>query len=77
VIIRDKISNEETQKLVTTLEKYRSIISYSIADLKGINPSFFTHQIPMEQDHKQEHQHRLNNAMREGVKKELLKLLQA
>jgi hypothetical protein len=28
VIIRDKLSNDETQRLVTTLEKYRSVIGY-------------------------------------------------
>jgi hypothetical protein len=47
MIISDKLSNNETQKLVTTLEKYRSIIGYSLADLKGISPSFCTHRIPM------------------------------
>jgi hypothetical protein len=38
-----------------------------------------THCIPMEQDHKPicDHQRRLNNAMREVVKKEVLKLLKA
>jgi hypothetical protein len=79
VIISDKLSNEETHKSVTTLEKYWSIIGYSLANLKGISPNFCTHRIPMEQDHKpvQEHQHRLNNAMREVVKKEVLKLLKA
>ena len=30
VIISDKQSEEETQKLVTTLEKYRSVIGYSL-----------------------------------------------
>jgi hypothetical protein len=34
VIISDKLSHEETQKLVTTLENYRSIIGYSLKDLK-------------------------------------------
>jgi hypothetical protein len=46
-------------------------------DLKGISPSLCTHCIPMEKDHKpvREHQQWLNNAMREVVKKEVLKLL--
>jgi hypothetical protein len=79
VIISDKLSNDETRRLVATLEMYRSVISYSLKDLKGISPSLCTHRIPMEQDHKlvREHQRRLNNAMREVVKKEVLKLLKA
>jgi hypothetical protein len=79
MIISDKISNEETQRLVATLEKYQSVIDYSLKDLKGINLSLCTHRIPMEQDHKpvREHRRGLNNAMREVVKKEVLKLLKA
>jgi hypothetical protein len=79
MIISDKISNEETQRLVATLEKYQSVIDYSLKDLKGINLSLCTHCIPMEQDHKpvREHQWWLSNAMREVVKKEVLKLLKA
>jgi hypothetical protein len=79
VIISDKLSNDETQRLVATVEKYRSVIGYSLKDLKGISPSLCTHQIPMEQDHKPicEHQQWLSNAMREVVKKEVLKLLKA
>jgi hypothetical protein len=79
VIISDKLSNNETQRLVATMEKYRSVIGYSLKDLKGISPSLWTLQIPMEQDHKPicEHQRWLSNAMREVVKKEVLKLLKA
>jgi hypothetical protein len=79
VIISDKLSNDETRRLVATLEKYRLVIGYSLKDLKGISPSLYTHRIPMEQNHKPicEHQQRLHNAMREVVKKEVLKLLKA
>jgi hypothetical protein len=79
MIIFDKLLNDETQRLVATLEKYQSVISYSLKDLKGISPNLCTHHIPMEQDHKpiREHQRRLNNAMREVVKKEVLKLRKA
>jgi hypothetical protein len=48
VIISDKLSNDETRMLVATLEKYRSVIDYSLKDLKGISPSLCTHRIPME-----------------------------
>jgi hypothetical protein len=57
VIISDKLSNDETRRLVATLEKYWSIIGYSLKDLKGISPSLCTHRIPMEQDHKPIHEH--------------------
>jgi hypothetical protein len=79
MIISNKLSNDKTRRLVSTLEKYQSVIHYSLMDMKGISSSICTHRIPMEQDHKpmREHQLRLNNAMREVVKKEVLKLLKA
>jgi hypothetical protein len=52
VIISDKLSHEETQKLVATLEKYRSVIGYSLKDQKGISLSLCTHRIPMNLDNK-------------------------
>jgi hypothetical protein len=57
VIISDKLSNDETRRLVVTLEKYQSVISYSLKDLKGISLSLFTPRIPMEQDHKPVREH--------------------
>jgi hypothetical protein len=79
VIISDKLSDNETRRLVATLEKYRSVIGYSLEDLKGISLSLCTHRIPMEQEHQPIHEHQqwLNNAMREVVKKEVLKPLKA
>jgi hypothetical protein len=52
VIISDKLSNDETQRLVATLEKYWLVIGYTLKDLKGIRLRFCTHLIPMEQEHK-------------------------
>jgi hypothetical protein len=79
VILSDKISNDETRRLVATLEKYRSVIGYSLKDLKGISPSLCTHRIPMEKDHKpaREHHRWLNNVMREVLNKEVWKQLKA
>jgi hypothetical protein len=57
VIISDKLSNDETRRLVATLEKYQSVIGYPLKDLKGISPSLCSHRIPMEQDHKPVHEH--------------------
>jgi hypothetical protein len=47
VINSDKLSNDETRRLVATL-KYRSVIDYSPKDLKGISLSLCTHRIPKE-----------------------------
>jgi hypothetical protein len=78
VINSDNRSHEETEKLVAILEKYQSIIGYSLKDLKGISLSLCTHRVPMDQDNKPvwEHKQRLSNTMREVVK-EVLKLLKA
>jgi hypothetical protein len=77
VIISDKLSDNETGRLVATLEKYRLVIVYSLKDLKGTSLSLCTHRIPMEQEHKPIHEHQrwLNNVMREVVKKEVMEPL--
>ena len=79
IIICDKLSQEETRKLVVVLERHKSAIGYSLQDLKGISPALCTHRIPIDPDSSpsREPQQRLNNAMREVVKKEVLKLLHA
>jgi hypothetical protein len=48
VIISDKLSEYETQQLVTVLERHRSAIGYSLEDLKGISPALYTHRIPID-----------------------------
>jgi hypothetical protein len=79
MIISDKLSQEETLYLTTILEKHRSAFGYSLEDLKGVNPALYTHRIPIDLEVllSREPQRRLNNAMREVVKKEVLKLLHA
>ena len=79
VIISDKLSQEEICKLVVVLERHKSAIGYSLQDLIGISPTLCTHCIPIDPDSlpSREPQRRLNNAMREVVKKEVLKLLHA
>jgi hypothetical protein len=57
VIISGKLSNDETRRLVATLEKYRSDIGYSLKALKRISSSLCTYRIPMEQDHKPVREH--------------------
>ena len=74
VIISDKLSEEETQKLIAILEKHRSVLGYTLQDLKGISLALCTHRIPLDPEIalSRESQRRLNNAMREVVKKEVL-----
>jgi hypothetical protein len=77
IIISDKLNDEETTKLIAVLEKHRSVLGYSLQDLKGISPTLCTHCILIDPTStpSQEPQCRLNNAMREVMKKEVLKLL--
>ena len=79
MIISDKLSDKETYKLITVLEKHRAAFGYSLQDLKGISPVLCTHCIPTNPEitPSREPQHRLKNTMREVVKKEVLKLLHA
>jgi hypothetical protein len=77
VIISDKLSQEQTLRLITVLERHRSAFGYSLQDLKGTSPVLCTHRIPIDPNipPSREPQCRLNNAMREVVKKEVLKML--
>jgi hypothetical protein len=79
VIVSDELSPEENEKLLNLLKKNRKVIGYSINDLKGLSPAFCTQRIPMEDQCKPvvDHQRRLTYAMREVVKKEFIKLLDA
>ena len=79
MIISDKLSQEESLRLLTILEKHRSAFGYSLQDLKRISPALCTHHSPIDSDSipSREPQCRLNKAMREVVKKEVLKLLYA
>jgi hypothetical protein len=79
VIVSDELSPEENETLLILLKKHRKAIGYSINDLKGLSLAFCTHRILMEDQCKPvvDHQRRLTHAMREVVKKEVIKLLDA
>ena len=66
-------------KLLRIVRDHRKIIGYTIDDLKGISPSFCMHRIHLEEGCTPtiEHQRRLNPNMKEVVKKEIMKLLDA
>ena len=76
---KHNLTEQETAQLIAILEKHRQIFGYSLKDLKGISPTLCTHCIPIDPSSSpsREPQRSLNNAMREVVKKEVLKLLHA
>ena len=79
VIILAALTEVEEQKQLEILRKYKEAISWSIEDLKGIGPSICMHKILLNDNAKTsiEHQRRLNPVMKEVVKKEVLKWLNA
>ena len=79
VIISAALTEAEDQKLLEILRKYKEAISWSIEDLKGISPFISMHKILMNDNAKTsiEHQRRLIPVMKEVVRKEVLKWLNA
>ena len=79
VIISAALTEAEEKKLLTILRKYKEAIAWSIEDLKSISPSICMHKILLEDNAKTsiEHQRRLNPVMKEVVRKEVLKWLNA
>ena len=79
VIISAALTEAEEQKLLVILRKYKEAIAWLIEDLKGISPSIYMHKILLEDNAKTsiEHQRMLNPVMKEVVRKEFLKWLNA
>ena len=79
IIISAAFTEAEKQKLLVIMRKYKEAIAWSIEDLKGIIPSICMHKILLEDNAKTsiEHQRRLNPVMKEVVRKEVLKWLNA
>lgn len=79
VIIASSLRVDEKLRLLEVLKKHRQAIAWRTSDIKGINPSFCTHKILMEDDFKSvvQPQRRLNPKMQEVAKKEVIKLLHA
>ena len=79
IIIAAGLIRLEEQKLLQTLRKYKEAIAWSIEDLKGISPSICMHKILLEENVRTfvKHQRRLNPVMKEIIKKEVLKWLNA
>ena len=79
VIISSSLSNMEEEKLLKILKEHKEAIGWSLADIKGIRPSMCMHKILLEEDSKPivDAQRRLNPSMKEVVRMEVLKWLDA
>ncbi|GJS26381.1 putative nucleotidyltransferase, ribonuclease H [Tanacetum coccineum] len=79
VVISSALPTTEKGKLLEVLKNHKGAISWSIANIKGIDSSFCTHKILMEDEFKPsvQPQRRVNPNIKEVVKKEFIKLLDA
>ncbi|GJW51369.1 hypothetical protein Tco_0092720 [Tanacetum coccineum] len=74
VIISKELKDEEKDTLLKVLMSHKWAITWKISDIKGIDPSFCTHKILMEDDFKPavQHQRRVNPKIHEDNFKFLL-----
>ena len=79
VIIASDLDKEQESKLLSILSEHKKAIKWSLADIKGISPDVVMHRIYFEEKAKNSRvpQRRLNPAMKDIVKAEVLKLLDA
>ncbi|GKC75223.1 reverse transcriptase domain-containing protein, partial [Tanacetum coccineum] len=79
VIISKELKDEEKDALLKVIKSHKRAITWKIFDIKGIDPSFCTHKILMEDDFKPtiQRQRRVNLKIHEVIKKEVIKLLDA
>ncbi|GJS52811.1 reverse transcriptase domain-containing protein [Tanacetum coccineum] len=79
VVISSALSIAEKARLLEVVKNHKGEIAWSIADIKGIYSSFCTHKILMEDEFKPsiQPQRRVNPNIKEVVKKEVIKILDA
>ncbi|KAH9724538.1 hypothetical protein KPL70_007523 [Citrus sinensis] len=79
VIISSSLNDEQKGKLLDVLKEYKGALGWTIADIKSINPVDCMHYIHLDANAKptREMQRRLNPNMKEVVRTEVLKLLDA
>ncbi|XP_076935011.1 uncharacterized protein LOC143601506 [Bidens hawaiensis] len=79
VIIASNLEEMQEQQLLKVLKANKVAIGWTIADLKGISPSIVMHKIITNEEAKptRETQRRLNPNLREVVKQEVIKWLDA
>ncbi|GKA50904.1 DNA-directed DNA polymerase [Tanacetum coccineum] len=71
VIVSSLLSNQEKRLLLEVLTKHKKALAWKISDIKGINPSFCTQKILMEENSKPtvQPQRRLNPKVQDVPKK--------
>jgi hypothetical protein len=79
VIISSNLNKAQEQELLNVLKEHKEAIGCSIEDINGISPAMVMHKIHLEENAKtsREPQRRLNPAMQEVVRAEVIKLLDA
>jgi hypothetical protein len=79
MIIASDLVDAQEEKLLDILRKHKEAIGWTIEDIKGISPLMVMHKIHLEENTKpsREPQRRLNPAMQEVVRAEVIKLLDA
>ncbi|XP_075489460.1 uncharacterized protein LOC142528301 [Primulina tabacum] len=79
VIISSALTIDEKDRLLRVLREFKSTLGWTNSDIKGISPALCMHKILMQESYSPyvDHQRRLNPAMKEVVRAEVLKLLNA
>nr|XP_009803998.1 PREDICTED: uncharacterized protein LOC104249301 [Nicotiana sylvestris] len=79
VIVSSDLSKLQEEKLLRVLREHKRALGWTMSDIKGISPAFCMHKILMDDGHKPsvEQQRRLNPIMKEVVRKEVIKWLDA
>jgi hypothetical protein len=77
VIIASDLQEDQENNLLEVLKEHKEAIGWTVADLKGIDPSICMHRIHLEEGARpsREAQRRLNPSMKEVVMKEVVKQL--
>jgi hypothetical protein len=75
VIIASDLKDAQEEELLEVLREHKEAIGWIIEDIKGISPSLVMHKIHLEENSKpsREPQRRLNPAMQEVVRAEVIK----
>jgi hypothetical protein len=77
VIIANDLMATREEQLLRVLREHKTIIRWTLTNIKGISPAICMHRILLKDDAKpvREPQRKLNPAMNQVVMKEILKLL--
>ncbi|XP_016747625.1 uncharacterized protein [Gossypium hirsutum] len=79
VVISAELTYNQEAQLLEVLKRAKKVLGWTIADIKGINPTIYMHKNLLEDFHDNsiKQQRRLNPIMKEVVKKEIIKWLNA